>query len=79
MFYKICRLENSVMRNDVIAKNNGKNRTSKKSVELLMYVTFISLNFIIIIIIIQKVLTKTSLSVIFIEFELLCQMIWAFK
>ena len=62
MFYKICIFESSTITNYVITKNNGKIRTSAKPNKLY---------------IIRKILMRAIQNVLFIEFEPLCQNVWA--
>ena len=67
MFYKICKFESSTIKNDLMmtsfTKNNGKIRTSAKPNKLY---------------IIRKLLMRAIENVLFIEFEPLCQTLWAF-
>ena len=66
IFYKICKFESSTITNDVIMtslQNNGKILTSVKQKKIDM---------------IRKVLMRAIQKCTFIEFEPLCQKLWAF-
>ena len=66
-FHKICKFENHVTRNDVITESNGKQweNTDLRRTKQNIYHS-------------KRIWWELSKNVTFIEFELLCQMLWAF-